>query len=69
MGIDYSPNYELKLKEVSQERADNDAIESPANTRFLIDLQKHILCVATNLSIEKYIAFHELTPIHPIVRF
>lgn len=61
MGIDYSPNYELCLKEVSQERADIDGIESPANTRFLIDLQKHILCVASNLSTERYIVFHELT--------
>lgn len=61
MGIDYSPNYELQFKEVSQEQADIDGFESPANTRFLIDLKKHILCVATNLSIEKYILFHELT--------
>lgn len=61
VGINYSPNYELRFKEVSQERADIDGIESPANTRFLIDLQKHILCVAENLSIEKYIVFHELT--------
>lgn len=61
MKIDYSPNYELQLKEASQERADVDGIESPGNTRFLIDLQKHILCVAANLPIEKYIIFHELT--------
>lgn len=61
MGIGYSPNYELQLKEASQERADINGIESPANTRFLIDLQKHILSVATNLPIEKYIVYHELT--------
>lgn len=61
IGIDYSPNYELQLKEVSQEKADTDGIESPANTRFIIDIQKHILSIATNLSIEKYIVFHELT--------
>ena len=61
MGIDYSPSYELQFKEASQERADIDGIESPANTQFLIDFQKHVLCVAANLSIEKYIVFHELT--------
>ena len=61
MGIDYSPNYELQFKKVSQERADSYGIESPANTRFLIDLQKHILCVAENSPREKYIIFHELT--------
>ena len=61
IGINYSPNYELQLKEVSIERADVYGIESPANTQFLIDLQKHILCIATNLPLEKYIAFHEFT--------
>lgn len=61
MGINYFPCYELQLKEVSQERAEVDGIESSANTNFLIDLKKHILCVATNLPIEKYIIFHELT--------
>lgn len=61
MGIDYSPNYELQLKQVSLERVDIVGIESPANTQFLIDLRKHILCIATNLPIEKYIVFHELT--------
>ena len=61
MGIEYRPSYELQLKEVSHARADIDGIESLANTRFLIELKKHILCVATNLPIEKYILFHELT--------
>lgn len=60
MGIEYRPSYELQLKEVSHARADIDGIESLANTRFLIELKKHILCVATNLPIEKYILFHEL---------
>lgn len=64
MGINYSPHYELQLKEVSLERAEVDGIESPANTNFLIDLKKHMLCVATNLPIEKYIIFHELTHMH-----
>ena len=27
IGIDYSPNYELQLKEVSQEKADIDGID------------------------------------------
>ena len=61
MGIEYCPSYELQLKEISHARADIDGIESLANTRFLIELKKHILCVATNLPIEKYILFHELT--------
>ena len=61
MEIDYYPNYELQFKEVSQGRADINGIESLANTRFIIDSQKHILCVATNLPIEKYVIFHELT--------
>lgn len=61
MGIDFSPCYELQLKEVSRTRAEVNGIEAPASTRFLIDLKKHILCVAINLSLEKYIIFHELT--------
>lgn len=61
MGIEYRPSYELQFKEISQARADIDGIESPANTRFLIDSQKHILWIATNLPVEKYIMFHEFT--------
>ena len=39
MGIDYFPNYELQFKEVSQEQADISGIETPAYTRFLIDIK------------------------------
>lgn len=69
MGFIYSPCYELQLKEVSLERAEADGIETPANTNFLIELKKHVLRIATNLPIEKYIIFHELTHMNDSDRY
>ena len=61
IGIKYLPKYDLKFKEVSQAQADIDGFDSLANTQYIIDLQKHILCVSKNAPVKKYVIFHEFT--------
>lgn len=61
IGMKYSPRFDLKFKEVSQAQADIDGIDSLANTQFIIELQKHILCVSSNAPLKRYVIFHELT--------
>lgn len=63
MGIKEFPVYELQTKEASKDVADDQGYEVVACTFYQPQIQKHTLCVSTNLILSKYLLFHEFTHI------
>lgn len=63
MGIKKFPVYELQTKEASKSTADYRGFEVAASTSYQPEIKKHTLLVSTNLTLSKYLIFHEFTHI------
>lgn len=61
MGIDEFPIYELQTYEISQTIADERGYGVIANASYQPQNKHHTLCVSTNLSLPRYVLFHEFT--------
>lgn len=63
MGIERFPIYELQTKEASESIAKLQGFESAASTSYQPQTKKHTLIVCTNITLSKYLMFHEFTHI------
>lgn len=61
MGIENFPKYCLKTKSVSLAVADAQGFEAVASTFYQPLTGQHTLVISTNLSLSKYVMFHEFT--------
>lgn len=61
MNIEKFPVYELQTQEVSQNIADTQGFEVGAATFYRTQNKSHSLLISTNLTLSKYLIFHEFT--------
>lgn len=61
MGIENFPQYSLQTKNVSLAIADAQGFDAVASTFYQPTTGQHSLVVSTNLSLSKYVMFHEFT--------
>lgn len=61
MGIENFPQYNLQTKNVSLAIADAQGFDAVASTFYQPATGQHLLVVSTNLSLSKYVIFHEFT--------
>ena len=61
MGITKFPTYEVKTRKVSQSLADTQGFESVAMTFYKPRTKQHTIAISTNLTMTKYVVFHEFT--------
>lgn len=61
MGIEEFPTYELQTKEVSITIADSQGFEVAASTSFQVQNSIHTFLISTNITLSKYLIFHEFT--------
>lgn len=61
MDIQEFPKYDLSTKKASLYLANTQGFDSVATTSYQPKIKKHSLHISTNLSIEKYVLFHEFT--------
>ncbi len=63
MGTDLFPNYGLQAKEVSLRVSEKQGFDSVAITDYLPESDSHRITVSTNITIPRYVIFHEFTHI------
>lgn len=64
MGIDEFPTYELKMHEVSLGAATSQGFDVAASVWFEPEKKSHTLSISTNLTLSKYLMFHEYYAYH-----
>ena len=63
MGIEEFPDYDLQKKIASVAVADKQGFEVAASAHYQVETKKHLLTISENLTLSKYLIFHEFTHI------